>query len=79
MYLLVEVFELASGITKEELAFDPDREAEKVGEEQSAVDRDGLPVLVEDQIAPRNQEAQLVHQPEAEREEDERGDEGSVG
>ena len=78
MYLLVEVFEFAPGISQEELALDPDGEAENVGEEQSSIDRDALEVAVQDEAAPRHKEMQLVHEPETEREEDERGEENGI-
>lgn len=79
MNLLVEMFEFAARVAQEESAFDPDGEAENVGEEQSAVERDALEVLVEDETAPRNQEAQLMAEPEAERKKDQRGDEDGIG
>ena len=79
MYLLVEVFEFAAGVAQEELALDPDGEAEDVGEEQSAVQRDVLEVAMQDQAAPRHKEMQGVHQPEAERKKEKRSDEDSVG
>jgi hypothetical protein len=79
VYLLIEVTELATCIAQEELALDPDGEAEDVGEEQSAVKRDALEVAVYDQAAPRSEEVQRVHRPEAEREKNQRGDEGGVG
>ena len=79
MYLLVEVFEFAAGVSQEELAFDPDGEAEDVGEEQSAVEGDALKMMVEDEAAPWSEEAQLIAQPEAECEKDKRGDEYCIG
>ncbi len=51
MYLLIEVSEFASGIAEEELALDPDGEAEQVGKKQSAIDRDALEVAVQDEAA----------------------------
>jgi hypothetical protein len=48
MDLLVEMPELATGISQEELAFNPDGQAEQVGEEQSTVESDALEVGVED-------------------------------
>ncbi len=42
MYLLVEMPEFAARIAQEELALDPDGQAEKIGEEQSAVKRNAL-------------------------------------
>ncbi len=53
MDLLVEMAELPPGVTQEELALDPDGEAEQVGEEQSAVKRDALEILVQGEAAPR--------------------------
>jgi hypothetical protein len=50
MYLLVEMPEFAAGVAQEELALDPDGEAEDVGEEQSAVKRDALEVAVQDEM-----------------------------
>lgn len=79
VYLLVEVFEFAARVAQEELAFNPDGEAEDVGEEQSAVKRDALEVAMQDEVAPRREEVQGVHEPEAEREEEKRSDEDSVG
>jgi hypothetical protein len=61
VYLLVKVFELASGVAEKELAFDPDGEAEKVGEEQSAVKSDALEIAMQDQAAPGSEEMQFVH------------------
>ena len=78
MYFLIEVPELAARIAQKELALDPDGEAENVGKEQSAVERDALEIVVQDETAPRHQEVQLVHRPEAEREKDERGDEDGI-
>ncbi len=49
MDLLIEVPELAACVAQEELALDPDGEAEDVGEEQSAVERDALEVAVQDE------------------------------
>jgi hypothetical protein len=42
VYFLVEMPEFAARIAQKELALDPDGEAEKIGEEQSAVKRDAL-------------------------------------
>src|ERR1700728_3209314 len=72
--LLIEVPELAACVAQEKLALDPDGKAEEVDEEQSAVKRDALEVAVQDEIAPRHEEVQLVHRPEAEREKNQRGD-----
>ena len=79
MYLLIEVFEFAAGVPQEELAFDPDGEAEDVGEEQSRVERDALKVAVEDEAAPRSEEEELIAQPEPKCEKDQRSDEDGIG
>lgn len=79
MYLLIKVFEFAARVAQEEFALDPDGEAEDIGEEQSAVKRDAFEIVVQDETAPWNQEAQLRAQPEAECKKDQRGDKNGVG
>lgn len=79
MNLLVEMFEFAACIAQEELALNPNGEAEDVGEEQSAIERDALEIAVKDQAAPRSEEVERVHEPETQREEEKRGDENGVG
>ncbi len=79
MNLLIEMFELATGIAEEEFALDPDGEAEEIGEEQSAVKRDALEVAMQDEAAPGSEKMQLVHQAETQRKENQRSDEDGVG
>ena len=79
MYLPIEVFEFSSGIAQEELALDPDGEAEDVGKEKRAVKRDALEVMVKYQVAPRSQEVERVREPESKCKEKERSDEDSIG
>ena len=78
MYLLIEVFEFSACIAEKEFAFDPDGEAKDVGEKQRAVCCDRLQVRVQDEAAPRHEEVHLTHQPETEREKDQRGDEDGI-
>ncbi|MBW4026533.1 MAG: hypothetical protein HIU93_03965 [Acidobacteria bacterium] len=79
MDLLVEVFEFAACVAQEELAFDPDGEAEDVCKEQRAIERDAAEVLVQDQAAPGREKAKLAAQPKAERKKDQRGDKDGIG
>src|ERR1019366_9030616 len=79
VYRLVEVLEFAACVAQEELALDPDGEAEDVGKEQGAVECDALRILVQDQAAPRHEEVQFVHKAEAERKKDQGSDEDGVG
>lgn len=79
MNLLVEMFEFAAGIAQEELSLDPNGEAEEIGEEQSAVERDALEVAMQDEAAPRSEKMQFVHQSKTEREKDESGDKDGIG
>ncbi len=65
MYLLVEMPEFAARVAQEELAFDPYGQAEKIGEEQSAVKRNALKTGMDNEAAPRDEEARLMAQPEA--------------
>ena len=58
--LLVEVFQFAAGVTKKELAFDPDCESEDVCEQQRAIGRDGPRIFVHDQAAPGSEKAQFA-------------------
>ncbi|NYF91374.1 hypothetical protein RBB79_17255 [Tunturiibacter empetritectus] len=77
--LLIEMPELATGISEEELTLDPDGDAKDVGEEQSAVKRDALKIVMKNEAAPGSEEAQFRAQPESEREKDQSGNEYSVG
>jgi len=79
MDLLIEMAELAARVAQKEFPLDPDGEAEDVGEEQSAVKRDALEVVVQDQVASGREELHLAREPEAEREEDQRGNKCSIG
>ena len=71
--LLIEMGEFAAGVAEEELALHPDCQPQDVQKEQGAIGGDGLPVLVEDQVAPRYEEAQFMRQPKAERKKDQSG------
>jgi hypothetical protein len=73
------MFELASGVAQEELALDPNGQAEKVGKEQSAIKRDAPEIAVQNQAAPGSEKMQFVHQAEPKRKKDKSGDKNCVG
>jgi hypothetical protein len=79
MDFLIEMSEFAACIAEEELALDPYGEAEDIGEQQSAVQCDAMEVVVQDEVAPRHKEVQLVHGPEAEHKENKSGYKDGVG
>ena len=78
MDLLIEVLELAASVAQEELALDPDGQAEDIGEEQSAVKRDAPEIVVQDERAPWGEKDELPRHPEDEREKEQCGDKDSV-
>lgn len=67
MNLLVEMFELSSGVAQPELPFEPNSEAEKVREEQAAIKEDGSRVFMPNERAPRDEKLQLAHERKSQR------------
>src|SRR6185437_1614246 len=77
--LLIEVFEFSSGVAQEELALDPDSEAQDIGKEQPAVESDLLAVTVNEQKTPGNEKAEFASQPDSKREKDQCGNKNCIG
>jgi hypothetical protein len=79
MDFLVEMREFAARITQEKLALNPDGGSQNVHKQQRAIRSYRFPVVVKYQVTPGDEEAQLVHQAEAKRKEDEGSDENGIG
>src|SRR5215469_6725391 len=79
MNLFVKVDELASGVLQEELALNEHNQRNGVHHKQTAIESNGWQVVVEDQIAPGNEESQLPHKKEEQRKNDSCSSEQCVG